>query len=93
MLKIVRLSKDERRFAATLMQKLGKGEASSIAVAKFRALKFFSDDVDARREVMKLGLKVHGTITVLLLRVGGGVAYEIAEESAGGVNEEGQEVR
>jgi len=70
---VIRLSEEERRFAETLMRKLGKGEASSIAVAKFRTLKFFSDDIDARREAMKLGLEVHGTITVLVLCVKKGV--------------------
>lgn len=66
---IIKLSEKEKNIALKLMKKLGKGEASSIAVAKMRNMFFFSDDKDARNEAKELNIKCHGTITILLMLV------------------------
>ena len=48
---------------------LGQGEASSIALAKGRSLLFGCDDKAARREATILGVRLTGTIGILLRAV------------------------
>ncbi|MHB8836620.1 MAG: DUF3368 domain-containing protein [Candidatus Methylomirabilia bacterium] len=48
---------------------LGQGEASSIALAKARSLVFACDDKAARREATILGVRLTGTIGILLRAV------------------------
>ncbi|WP_297522804.1 DUF3368 domain-containing protein, partial [Thermococcus sp.] len=52
-----------------LSRSLGRGEASCIAVARNRGLIFLSDDYDARKKARLLGVKVSGTIGLLVLGV------------------------
>lgn len=71
--KVVKLTEEERQLYQKLRTNLGKGEASSIAVGKFRGAIFLSDDWDARKTAYLLELKVAGTVGVLVLGVKKGV--------------------
>jgi predicted nucleic acid-binding protein len=72
-LKVLELTEEERELYNLLNQSLGKGEASCIAVAKFRNGILLSDDYDARKKARLLGVKVSGTIGVLVLGVRRGI--------------------
>lgn len=81
-LKVIELTEKERELYTLLNQSLGKGEASCIAVAKFRGGILLSDDYDARKKARLLSVKVSGTIGVLVLGVRKGV---IELEDANGI--------
>ena len=49
-----------------LLSKLNSGEASSLSVALHRKWLFFSDDKAARNTAKKLGVKISGTLGVML---------------------------
>jgi hypothetical protein len=66
-------SAEERRIFETLSVSLGLGEASSIAAAKRRGLRFASDDRVARTEAVRLGVPLTGTVGILVKAVRGGV--------------------
>ncbi|ASJ02116.1 DNA-binding protein [Thermococcus profundus] len=72
-LKVLELTEAERELYNLLNQSLGKGEASCIAIAKFRNGILLSDDYDARKKARLLGVKVSGTIGVLVLGVKRGI--------------------
>lgn len=57
--------KREKSLFETLSVSLGLGEASSIAVAKFRQFVLASDDRTARREAGLLGIQLTGTLGIL----------------------------
>lgn len=59
-------SEKERSLFETLSLSLGFGEASSIAVAKTRGYVFACDDRAARREADLLGVKLTGTLGILI---------------------------
>jgi predicted nucleic acid-binding protein len=61
--------KEEKSLFESLSLSLGLGEASSIAVAKVRGFVFASDDRAARREANLLGVKLTGTIGILIKAV------------------------
>ena len=70
---ITELTPEEERLYRLLRAKLGKGESSCIAVAKHRGLILLSDDYDARKKARLLGVKVSGTIGLLVLGVKKGI--------------------
>ena len=72
-LPITELTSEEERLYRLLCAKLVKGEASCIAVAKYRELILLSDDYDARKKARLLGIKVSGTIGLLVLGVKKGI--------------------
>jgi predicted nucleic acid-binding protein len=59
------VSPKEKALFENLSTSLGCGEASSIAAAKERNLIFASDDKVARREAVRLGVKLTGTLGIL----------------------------
>ena len=63
-------SKAEKTLFESLSVSIGFGEASSIAIAKTRTFVFACDDRAARREAGLLGIKLTGTIGVLVKAVG-----------------------
>lgn len=63
------LQPEEQVFADQLPSRLGRGERSSIAVAFHREGLFVSDDAEARREAIRCGLKITGSIGILVLNV------------------------
>jgi len=56
---------EEKALFELLSVSLGLGEASCIAVAKKRGLRFACDDRAARREASLLGIKLTGTLGIL----------------------------
>jgi predicted nucleic acid-binding protein len=62
-------SKREKTLFETLFVSLGVGESSSIAVAKIRSFVFACDDRVARREAEFLGIRLTGTIGILIKAV------------------------
>jgi len=62
-------SKAEKALFESLSVSIGFGEASSIAVAKTRGFVFACDDRVARREAGLLGVKLTGTIGILVKAV------------------------
>ena len=65
-LAVVELSQTEQSLTAELTERLGPGESECLAVAIQRQCVFFSDDLTARRLAKQRGLKVSGTIGILL---------------------------
>ena len=59
------VSRKEKALFESLSISLGLGEASSLAVAACRGLLFASDDLAARREAGRLGIKITGTVGIL----------------------------
>jgi hypothetical protein len=68
-LEIVKLSSTEEDHLTRIRRILGEGEASCIAVALERGGILFTDDGDARRYALRLGIPVSGTLGVLALLV------------------------
>ena len=62
-------SKEEKALFESLSASMGIGEASSIAVAKTREFVFACDDKVARREASLLGVKLTGSIGILIRAV------------------------
>ena len=62
-------SKEEKALFESLSVSMGIGEASSIAVAKTRGFVFACDDKVARKEASLLGVKLTGTIGILIRAV------------------------
>jgi predicted nucleic acid-binding protein len=58
------VSRKEKTLFESLSISLGLGEASSLAVAACRGFLFASDDLAARREAGRLGVKLTGTIGI-----------------------------
>ncbi len=63
---VLKLEGEEIELYNSLRAKLGKGEASCLAIAKNRNMKFLTDDSDARKAANILGIPVSGTIGVLV---------------------------
>ena len=63
---VLKLREEELELYNTLRIKLGKGEASCLAIAKKRNMNFLTDDFDARKIANILGVPVSGTIGVLI---------------------------
>ena len=63
---VLKLKGEETELYDALRDKLGKGEASCLAIAKHRNMKFLTDDSDARKMANVLGVPVSGTIGVLV---------------------------
>jgi predicted nucleic acid-binding protein len=61
--------KAEKRLFESLSMSLGLGEASSMAAAKARSFVFACDDRMARKESELLGIKLTGTIGILVRAV------------------------
>lgn len=57
---------EERNLFRNLSRRLGKGEASSIAIAYHRKYSFLTDDKDARVVAQSLQIPVSGTIGLLV---------------------------
>lgn len=62
-------TREEMRLFEALSVSLGLGEASSIALARERGLVFACDDKAARREAALAGVRLTGTIGILLRAV------------------------
>jgi len=71
---VLRLGDEEMELYNALRTKLGKGEASCLAIAKYRNMKVLTDDLDARKTANILGVPVSGTIGVLVRCVEKGIA-------------------
>ncbi len=63
---VLKLEGEEIELYNSLRVKLGKGEASCLAIAKNRNMKFLTDDSDARKVANILGVPVSGTVGVLV---------------------------
>jgi len=63
---VLKLKDEEIELYNALRVKLGKGEASCLAIAKHRNLKVLTDDSDARKTANVLGVPISGTIGVLV---------------------------
>ncbi len=63
---VLKLREEELELYNTLRIKLGKGEASCLAIAKKRNMNFLTDYFDARKIANILGVPVSGTIGVLI---------------------------
>ena len=63
---------EEKRLFESLSRPLGLGEASSIAVAKARGYVFASDDRVGRAEAAALGVRLTGTLGILVKAVRAG---------------------
>ncbi len=59
-------SNTEHRLMDDLLKRLGMGESSCIAIAKSRKMIFLSDDRTARRIAKENGLRISGTIGILV---------------------------
>jgi len=70
---VLKLKDEELELYNALRVKLGKGEASCLAIAKHRNMKVLTDDSDARKMANVLGVPVSGTIGVLVRCVKKGV--------------------
>jgi predicted nucleic acid-binding protein len=62
---ICKMSRNERKIYIELSGQLGKGEASSIAVANEQGLIVVTDDRLARRVCFQMGVAVTGTIGII----------------------------
>jgi len=60
---------EELRMFGAMPPHLHPGEASSIAIARFRGWQFLTDDLAARRYALGLGVQVSGTLGCLVLAV------------------------
>ncbi len=60
---------EEKTFFEGLSVSLGFGEASSIAVAKARSFVFACDDKAARKEAVLFGVRLTGTVGILIKAV------------------------
>lgn len=80
-LPIVPLDQSESAFAGTLSARLGAGERSCIAVARFRQGVLVSDDADARAVALKDDIVVTGTVGLLVLGIRRGL-MTLAEGNA-----------
>ncbi|AEA46383.1 DNA-binding protein [Archaeoglobus veneficus] len=63
---VLKLEGEEIELYNSLRVKLGKGEASCLAIAKNRNMKFLTDDSDARKVANILGVPVSGIVGVLV---------------------------
>lgn len=70
---VLKLEDEEIELYNALRVRLGKGEASCLAIAKHRNMKFLTDDSDARKMANILGVPVSGTIGVLVRCVEKGI--------------------
>ncbi len=70
---VLKLKDEEIELYKALRIKLGKGEASCLAIAKYRDMKILTDDSDARKIANILGVPVSGTIGVLVRCVEKGI--------------------
>lgn len=68
-LEVVTLSGPENSLARTWWPALGLGEATCMALAYTRGLRFVTDDRLARREARRLGIPITGTLGLLRLLV------------------------
>jgi hypothetical protein len=68
-IEILKMTPEEKEIFSKLIEKLGKGEASCLAIAMVREIKILTDDWDARKYAQKFGIPVSGTIGVLVLAV------------------------
>jgi len=59
----------EKRLFKSLLDSVGYGEAAGIAIAKRRALHFFSDDRVAREAAEQQGVEISGTLGILKVAV------------------------
>ena len=59
----------EKRLFKNLLDLVGYGEAAGIAIAKRRALHFFSDDRVARERAKEQGVEISGTLGILKVAV------------------------
>ncbi len=72
----VRVKKEEIELYNSLRVRLEEGEASCLAIAKKRSLKFPTDDYDARKVANIIGIPVSGTVGVLTLCVKRGMLFK-----------------
>jgi len=72
-IEILKMTSEEKEIFFKFTEKLGKGEASCLAIAMLRELKILTDDWDARKYAHKFGIPVSGTIGVLVLAASEGI--------------------
>jgi predicted nucleic acid-binding protein len=65
----IELNKTEEKIARQLMNALGAGERTCIAVVKSRGGLFVTDDRKARQIALQMGVKVTGTLGILVVAV------------------------
>lgn len=65
-LPVLQLSESEREAFQHLCLRYGMGEASCLAVAQHRKLRLATDDRDARRYALRVGIPISGTIGILI---------------------------
>ncbi len=64
--KLVSIDVKEQSFFETLSKRLGKGESSCLAIAIYRGYDLLSDDMTVRKIAMREGVRLSGSIGVLL---------------------------
>ncbi len=83
-LKLLTLTRAERRLYATLLRHLGAGEASCIAVVEARGGVVATDDRAARARCASMGILVTGTIGILKAACQSGqLSVEQADDALG----------
>jgi len=70
---VLKLRDAEIELYNALRVRLGKGEASCLAIAKHRNMKLLTDDLDARSTANILGVPVSGTVGVIVRCVEKGI--------------------
>jgi predicted nucleic acid-binding protein len=60
---------EEFRVFGEIPSKLGKGESSCLAIARHRNWLFLTDDLDARKQAKRLGVRISGSIGCLILAI------------------------
>lgn len=71
----------ERQLFENLSKKLGVGEASCLAIAMHRGYGFLSDDMAVRKIALREGIRLSGSVGVLLELIrGGNISLERGNE-------------
>lgn len=71
----------ERQLFENLSKRLGVGEASCLAIAMHRGFGFLSDDMAVRKIALREGIRLSGSVGVLLELIrGGGISLERGNE-------------
>jgi len=68
-IEILEMTPEEKEIFSRISEKLGRGEASCLAIAMSRGFRILTDDWDARKYAQKLSIPVSGTIGVLVSAV------------------------
>jgi len=72
-IEIAEIGEEEKDTFSKLKERLGKGEASCLAIGMHRGLNVLTDDFDVRKFAQRTGIPVSGTIGVLVKAVEKGI--------------------